>query len=139
MTKELPRGEVTVGIQAAVPSSTAAWRSHFDNVIGWIPNQLRPARGSCPPAGCCHLHDIVAELLGIGLGHVNILPGPPIGQASSDVTPTRGSHEPGPAADRTRPVTEWPPDVAGHDHFVPDTDHDSFLSDISAFTGTVQR
>jgi hypothetical protein len=34
-------------------------------------------------------HDVVPELTGIGLGHDDILPGPPK-QARSVVTPTRG-------------------------------------------------
>ena len=38
-----------------------------------------------------HLHDVVAELLWVGLGHESVLPRPPSGQASSDVTPTRSS------------------------------------------------
>jgi len=37
------------------------------------------------------LHDVVAELLWEWLGHSNILPGLPSGQARSDVTPPRGS------------------------------------------------
>lgn len=35
--------------------------------------------------------DIVTELSGIGLGHVDILSGPPHGQARSGVTEPRGS------------------------------------------------
>ena len=45
--------------------------------------------GARTPTG--DLHDIVAELLRIGLGHGVILSGRPPGQASSDVTSTRGS------------------------------------------------
>ena len=48
--------------------------------------ERRPLR--TPPGD---LHDIVAELLWIGLGHGVILSGPPLGQASSDVTSARGS------------------------------------------------
>jgi hypothetical protein len=61
-------------------------RHRVDPEIG---GDLLEGRALRPAAG--HLHDIVAELLRVRPGHRDILPGPPVGQARSDVTPTRGS------------------------------------------------
>src|SRR5690606_10306350 len=81
-------------------------RGHTGTVAGLdggLAEPLRQRHRMDPEIGGDHLegrafgavpgdsHDVVAELLGVGLGHLDILPGRPLGQASSDVTPTRGS------------------------------------------------
>ena len=85
-------------VPGLAPSSTSAWRSHFDNVIGWTPKSvgdLLERHTGIAVAG--DPDDVVTELTGIRLGHSDILPARPTGQASSDVTypcsrPKRSQH-----------------------------------------------